>query len=160
MYELRRLIDQSDPAVKQKSGRVQITRFRKTQDITFGKDSFGPFYKVAWQARSGGGGKGIKHHVCSVRFYDRLGTTSKVVAECDCADFKYRWDYALFLRDSSDLAHANSQKPRITNPTVRGGLCKHLLRVVQIIPVAQEWIKKRVKRKFPGKPASTAPVAT
>ena len=52
--------------------------------------------------------------------------------DCDCKDYRYRWAWANTQRDSSQIG-ANSlnqcidRAPRITNPSARPGLCKHLL---------------------------------
>lgn len=52
--------------------------------------------------------------------------------DCQCPDFKYRWAWSNKQRQASRVG-ANSlnqcinRAPRITNPTNRPGLCKHLL---------------------------------
>jgi hypothetical protein len=52
--------------------------------------------------------------------------------DCDCKDYKFRWAWANTQRDSSrigadSLNQCIDQAPRITNPSARPGLCKHLL---------------------------------
>lgn len=52
--------------------------------------------------------------------------------DCACPDYRYRWAWANKQRGSSrvgprSLNQAWNRAPRITNPTARPGLCKHLL---------------------------------
>lgn len=54
------------------------------------------------------------------------------LVDCDCADFRYRWAWAIKQRGSSvvgpnSLNQAWNKAPRKTNPTSRISLCKHLL---------------------------------
>ena len=46
---------------------------------------------------------------------------------CDCKDFLYRFEVANHKKDASDIQHSNGQTPRIRNPEMSPGLCKHLL---------------------------------
>ncbi len=50
-----------------------------------------------------------------------------VEVSCSCPDFKYRWEVANKRVGSSQIFHSNGKKPNKTNPTMRPGLCKHLL---------------------------------
>lgn len=54
------------------------------------------------------------------------------VVDCTCPDFRYRWAWANKQRGSSavgprSLNQAHNRAPRITNPTGKPGLCKHIL---------------------------------
>ena len=54
-----------------------------------------------------------------------------VMVDCVCPDFRYRWAWSLKQRQSSlvgpqSLNQAHNRAPRITNPTNKISLCKHL----------------------------------
>lgn len=60
------------------------------------------------------------------------------VVDCGCPDFRYRWAWANKQRGASvvgpqSLNQAINRAPRITNPTSRPGLCKHILACKQYI---------------------------
>jgi hypothetical protein len=50
-----------------------------------------------------------------------------VELSCSCPDFKYRWEVANNKVGSAQIFHSNGKKPNQTNPTMRPGLCKHLI---------------------------------
>lgn len=55
-----------------------------------------------------------------------------VEVDCDCEDFKFRFAWAIAQRGSSrtgsqSLNKSNGKAPKITNPSGRPSLCKHLL---------------------------------
>lgn len=54
------------------------------------------------------------------------------LVDCECPDFRYRWAWANKQRQSSvvgpsSLNQAWNKAPKITNPSGRPGLCKHIL---------------------------------
>lgn len=78
---------------------------------------------------------GLRHHGY-IRFFKPRRPKQlqqlECIVDCTCQDFKYRWAWANKQRGSSQVGprsmnHAWNQAPRITNPTGRPGLCKHLL---------------------------------
>ena len=60
-----------------------------------------------------------------------------VDASCSCADYRYRWDYALHVNRASDLEYAqpgpNGLFPKIRNPSLRTKSCKHLVKLWETI---------------------------
>jgi hypothetical protein len=78
-----------------------------------------------------------RRHKGYIRFFkpDDFDTPLEQVnceVDCDCKDYRFRWAWANTQRDSSrigadSLNQCIDQAPRITNPTARPGLCKHLL---------------------------------
>lgn len=60
-----------------------------------------------------------------------------VDASCSCADFRYRWDYALHTNRASDLEYAqpgpNGLYPKIRNPGLKTKSCKHLVKLWETI---------------------------
>lgn len=58
----------------------------------------------------------------------------KMVCEvdCGCPDYRYRWAYANNKQDAGPMGfqsinQCNGARPKVTNPRLRPGLCKHLL---------------------------------
>lgn len=52
--------------------------------------------------------------------------------DCSCEDYRYKWAYANSDKDAGEigndsLSQCNGAYPRVTNPHLRPGLCKHLL---------------------------------
>lgn len=65
-----------------------------------------------------GGQKALQHLNC--------------IVDCTCPDYRYRWAWANKQRGASrvgpqSINQAHNRAPRITNPTSRPGLCKHIL---------------------------------
>lgn len=66
-----------------------------------------------------------------VKMYtDRRGNipdNPKIFCWCGCAWFKYNCEVALAIRGSSAIISTNGALPKITNPTSRPQVCKHML---------------------------------
>lgn len=45
---------------------------------------------------------------------------------CSCADNMFRWEVANWYKNASEIEYSNGERPRITNPRLNPGLCKHL----------------------------------
>lgn len=63
-------------------------------------------------------------------YFDDDGKTIKnprCFCHCGCDDFKFRSEVALAIRGSSVIVNSNGAFPKITNPTARPQLCKHML---------------------------------
>jgi hypothetical protein len=60
-----------------------------------------------------------------------------VDASCSCADYRYRWDFALNQKRASDLEYAqpgpNGLYPKIRNPSLKTKSCKHLVKLWETI---------------------------
>jgi len=66
------------------------------------------------------------------------------IAVHNCPDYLYRWEVANARVGSSKIIHSNGQPPNVTNPTMRPGLCKHLLALapyVGTVSVSDEWLR-------------------
>lgn len=75
-----------------------------------------------------------------------------VVVDCTCPDFRYRWAWVNKQRGASrvgqqSLNQAHNRAPRITNPSGKIGLCKHLL-------AAKNYIYGVIERFDKDQPAS------
>lgn len=62
----------------------------------------------------------------------KIGESVNCEVDCGCPDYRYRWAYANNRRDAGpmgreSLNQCNGARPRITNPKLQPGMCKHLL---------------------------------
>lgn len=62
----------------------------------------------------------------------KMGDNVYCEVDCGCPDYKYRWAYANNNKDASPMGResinqCNGDRPVITNPRLRPGMCKHLL---------------------------------
>lgn len=55
------------------------------------------------------------------------GNTDKVKLSCNCADFVYRWEYALYRHGGADIRYGDGTPADKTNPANYPGCCKHLI---------------------------------
>ena len=101
-------------------------------DIEAFKNSL--FYFFSFKAFPSTEGKRHKGYIKFFKPTDERTQLEKVDCEvdCDCKDFRYRWAWANKQRSSSQVGTSSLNKswdraPRITNPTARPGLCKHLI---------------------------------
>ena len=87
-----------------------------------------------------------------------------VVIDCTCPDYRYRWAWANKQRGASkvgsqSLNQAHDRAPRITNPTNKVGLCKHLLAAKNYIYGVIEKFDKQLPASKAGKGRTTKDVA-
>lgn len=79
-----------------------------------------------------------------VKMYtDRRGNipdNPKIFCWCGCAWFKYNCEVALAIRGSSAIISTNGALPKITNPTSRPQVCKHMLTFLKACWRAKERI--------------------
>lgn len=138
MQRLATLVRNTPERIQKSAAKVRVTNFssksvRRTQ--VEGRDVWEIEYKTSGSGES---------HNCIVRFF---GPTIKqdalVWVSCDCEDFRYRLEYALAQKKSSDRMHSNFNPPVKTNPKMETRLCKHLLKIKGIIPLALGYLKER-----------------
>ena len=55
----------------------------------------------------------------------RITPTAKVMAQCSCADYMYRWEYANAAHNAARIFYGNGEPPDEQNPAQKPGLCKH-----------------------------------
>jgi len=80
---------------------------------------------------------GLRHKGYVKFFKPRSGSQKPLqhvpcLVDCTCPDYRYRWAWANKQRGSSrvgtnSLNQALNRAPRITNPSAKPGLCKHIL---------------------------------
>lgn len=74
--------------------------------------------------------KGRSGYETSIMF-PTAGKTDKVKLSCNCADFVYRWEYALFKQGGADIQYGDGTAPTTTNPGLSLGACKHIIALDQ-----------------------------
>lgn len=67
---------------------------------------------------------------------------SQIWVHCSCPYFTYYLEVALKLKGSSDIYDSNGARPRITNPTLRPYLCKHLVAALDYLAYRQKTKRK------------------
>lgn len=68
-----------------------------------------------------------KHWIAKVEEDQHLKFNSaKVLAHCDCEDFKFVFEYALTHHGASTIKFSNGDPPVVKNPRLYPGICKHL----------------------------------
>ena len=76
-------------------------------------------------------------------YTDRRGNipdNPKIFCWCGCAWFKYNCEVALAIRGSSAIISTNGALPKLTNPTSRPQVCKHMLTFLKACWKAKERI--------------------
>lgn len=78
-------------------------------------------------------------YVTYIKFVDNK---LNVNASCSCPDWMYRWEYALHQKGAANIEYSNGQAPTATNPTLRPGVCKHMVKLLQTIKSKVPTVKK------------------
>lgn len=73
----------------------------------------------------------IKNRYVSVFVF--LDPRLHVVVSCSCADFKYRWEFSLNQTQAAEIEYSNGEFPKIRNPQLSKRMCKHLLKLYEVI---------------------------
>jgi len=73
-----------------------------------------------------------------LRFYDEIAKDSPVYVSCSCPDFKYRWEVSLAHRNNTSITYSNGAYPKITNPQLVPGVCKHIFKCAATALVPQD----------------------
>lgn len=73
----------------------------------------------------------IKNRYVSVFVF--LDPRLHVVVSCSCADFKYRWEFSLNQTQAAEIEYSNGEFPKIRNPQLAKRMCKHLLKLYEVI---------------------------
>jgi hypothetical protein len=80
-------------------------------------------------------GKGDVYDV-SVKALDEKLALSRgpVEVSCSCGDFVFKgWEYALFKQGAAKILYGNGEKPKITNPKLIPGSCKHIAGLLRLL---------------------------
>lgn len=74
-------------------------------------------------------GKEVPQNVLKAKDLRKLGCK----VSCSCEDYLYRLEVSNRAHGSSDVIYSNGKKPKITNPDMHPGLCKHLTGAVKFL---------------------------
>ena len=145
-FHLSTLINVTPKEVKSRASKVRVVNFVPKSNIMrrgLGKNS-------SWWVEYKASGTG-KTHTCRFKFYSlTVARTAPVWVWCDCNDFKYREEYVLTKKadSSSSIISAKPNPPKVTNPKNKVRLCKHLLKITQLIPQVNEYLSKKKRVQF------------
>ena len=79
-----------------------------------------------------------------LRYYGEIAKDSPVYVSCSCPDFKFRWEVSLAHRNNTSITYSNGAYPKITNPQLVPGVCKHVFRCA-LISIAQKQVPENKK---------------
>lgn len=68
----------------------------------------------------------VRVHGSDDEFGYKMTPETEVWVHCSCPYFTYHLEVVLKLKGSSEIYNSNGAYPRITNPSLRPYLCKHL----------------------------------
>lgn len=61
----------------------------------------------------------------------------KIKVACDCSNYLFQWETANSTRGVSDIIYSNGDMPIVTNPGLKPGVCKHILKCLMFIVYAK-----------------------
>lgn len=142
---LNKVLKNTDPIRKSKAKQIEsklstVLKFNTQAGTRF-------HFKVRTESQSGE----VAHYNVDFRTPVGYGITEdnwktigrgniSIFANCDCPDFKYRWETVLHRRNSARRITSNGNFPDIMNPTGKLSTCKHIL---SAWPIVKEYIAKK-----------------
>ncbi len=63
----------------------------------------------------------------------KISKQKRVQIDCDCADYLYTWEVALWTYGAAKIRRSNGEHPEVKNPGLVPGCCKHLTAVLKLI---------------------------
>lgn len=135
---LQTLIQSTPAKTFLESRSVKVVHFDLRTGVKRGMHEGRATIDLSWKTSGSG-----KPHACEMRFYaDEVGRGEPVWVKCDCGDFTFRLEYALAEKKSSTVTQARPNPPSHTNPKMKTRLCKHLLKIIQVLPMVQTYIRQ------------------
>lgn len=128
MLSLSALINFTPIPMRKRSNDV---KFKKTKSI-IDKDENGVYKLVTYRAIATTIPRVITFKVYQLR-NKRFTASSSTWVHCSCENYLYQWEVANTARGSSSIMNSNGAMPRIRNPRMRAGLCKHAYRCAQTV---------------------------
>jgi hypothetical protein len=116
----KKVVRSTPPERFSASESVRITKLKVTRKA-------GIIVKITCESRSRG------DTYITVFEYTNPKDSDKVKLSCNCMDFVYRWEYALFRKGGADIHYGDGTVPDKTNPMLIPGCCKHLIAADQVI---------------------------
>lgn len=138
MQRLSTLVKNTPEHIVAASRKVRVTNFNQRSVNLVRVDG-----RDVWEIEYKTSGTG-ESHTCTVRFFGpAIKQDALVWVSCDCEDFRYRLEYALTQKKSSDRLYSTGREPLRTNPRLQTRLCKHLLKITGLIRQAQGYLRAR-----------------
>lgn len=148
MLSLSHLVRVTPADKKKASRRVHVASFQAAQDVERGGGGTEAYWSVKFKTTGS-----QRSHTCEVRFHGSgIREMDPVWVSCDCDDFRYRLEYVLAQIKSASIVTARATRPTKTNPHMKPRLCKHLLKITQIIVQAQEHVARTATIQRPASP--------
>lgn len=136
MQRLSTLVKNTPANIQAASKKVRVAHFNEKGVNLVKMDG-----RDVWEVEYKTSGTG-ESHTCTVKFFGpAIKQEALVWVSCDCEDFRYRLEYALTMKNSSDRLYSTFRPPLKTNPKNLTRLCKHLLKITGLIPQAQNYLR-------------------
>jgi hypothetical protein len=123
---------------KTQGERMDNSKFVRFSNLKAGydKQGFAYIYAKSWSTHHyNEEGRVVKNldrykYVTYIKFLDQK---LNVDVSCSCADFMFRWEYALNKKGAAEIYYSNGQPAVTTNPKSIAAPCKHLIAMARTI---------------------------
>jgi hypothetical protein len=120
----------SQLAARTTMDRIERSRYVKLLKTKMGHDANGYGFIAAQTTTTkvvDQSGRLVRHvgskYITMVTFFDKQ---LHCRVSCSCDDNLFRWEVANTKRNAAEIEYSNGERPKVTNPTMNPGLCKHL----------------------------------
>jgi hypothetical protein len=120
MLTLKNLVSMTAPEIRQRANTVSII----VKSSVLDEDDNGIFKKVIIKSLATTIPRIITFKLYQVKG-KKFTINSPVWVHCSCENYLYQWEVSNTARGSSSVINSNGAIPRIRNPRMRPGLCKH-----------------------------------
>lgn len=125
---IRRLLNNTPPLMKNGAKGVSLTDIRETK-------SKGGYPVVTCGASTPASRRKRVHETWFVgkAMDEKLSEQREVLAQCSCESYMYTFEVANSKHGAARILYSNGDDPVHTNPSFSPGLCKHLVKLAQVI---------------------------
>lgn len=83
-------------------------------------------------------GQSPRKHFCKIwprdpKYIGKISECPHVLVTCDCERNKFKWEVANNVHKVSPIRYSDGSMPNETNPNLRYGPCKHLVRLGRVL---------------------------
>jgi hypothetical protein len=148
MLTLKNLIEMTPPEIQRRGKTVSMA----VKSSVLDEDDNGVFKKVIVKALATTIPRIITFKLYQVKG-KKFTINSPTWVHCSCENYLYQWEVSNTARGSSSVINSNGAMPRIKNPRLRPGLCKHsyaaalaaLKSITKDVPIKED-IKKTTRK--------------
>ena len=135
---LRKLLKATPPFIVSNSSDVIIKKLNSSASTKAGF----PAITAITDCKEKGGRKTHKCSIISLERPDKSvsrsklnvgGANKRVLVSCNCENFLFQWEYALWTWGASKIKFSNGDPAKFTNPGNVPGMCKHLVAVAKTV---------------------------